>query len=122
MAAVLVVIFLAAVSMYMERMLGWGFLILCFIVGSLGGLVVMRVRDRAVSNWKQLPTTKKRIAVTTGITLVLGATFIANRHKPDELANDALTCFAVVVVLVFFGLYRIMSRFLDALHARFSKR
>jgi hypothetical protein len=34
----LVVVFLGALSMHMERMAGWGFLILCFVVGSLAGL------------------------------------------------------------------------------------
>jgi hypothetical protein len=121
LVAVLVVVFLAAVSMHMERMRGWGFLILCFVVGSLGGLGVMWVRDRALLNWSRLPKSRKRIAITTGVPLILVGTFVANRHKPDELANDVLMCFAVLVALLFWGLYRIMSRFLDALHERLSR-
>ena len=37
-AVVLVVVFLGALSMHMERLAGWGFLILCFAVGSLSAL------------------------------------------------------------------------------------
>jgi hypothetical protein len=106
----------------MERVRGWGFLILCFTVGSLGGWGAIWVRDRSALNWNRLPRSRKRIAIAIGIPLVLVATFVANRHKPDELANDVLTCFAVFVVLLFWGLYRVISRFLDALHARLSKR
>jgi hypothetical protein len=101
--AVLAVVFLAALSMHMERMAGWGFLVLCFVVGSLGGLAVIFTRNKTLSYWSQLPKSRRRIVIATAIPLVLVVTFVANRHKPDEFANDALTCFTVLLVLLFWG-------------------
>ena len=57
-----------------------------------------------------------------GIVLVVVVTFASNLHKPDEFANDAAVCFALVGALLFLGLARLMWRLVDALHARFSKR
>jgi hypothetical protein len=118
LVAVLAGVFLAALSMHMERIAGWGFLILCFVVGSVGGLGVILARNKTLSYWSQLPKSRRRIVIATAISLVLIGTFVANRHKPDEFANDALTCFA----LLFLGLYRLFSSFLDALYTRFSRR
>ena len=120
--AVLAVVFLAALTMHMERMAGWGFLVLCFVVGSLAGLALVFARNKTLSYWSQLPKSRKRIVFAAAIPLILVVTFVANRHKPDEFANDALTCFTVLLVLVFWGLYRFFSSFLDVLHVRFSRR
>jgi hypothetical protein len=120
--AVLAVVFLAALSMGMQRTVGWGFFVLCFIVGTLAGLALIFVQEQTVSFWSQLPQSRRRLAIATTVPLVLVVTFVANRHKPDEFANDAAMCFALVVALLLWGLARLMSRLLDALHARFSKR
>ena len=119
---VLVVVFLAAVSMHMERMAGWGFLILCFLVGSVSGLVLIWIRSQVATRWSELSKLQKRIGIATGVVLVLVVTFAANRHKPDEFANDAAMCFALIVALSLWGLARLMSRLVDAVHARLSKR
>ena len=108
--------------MHMERLHGWGFFILCFVVGSLGGLAFIWAKDQVLVYWNSLSKTRKRIAIAIALTLVLAVTFFANRHKPDEFVNDALTCLTVLFALLLWGMYRVMSRFLDALHARFSKR
>jgi hypothetical protein len=118
MVAVLVVVFLSALSMHMERMAGWELLILCLIVVSVGWLGFSWVREHAHRHWNRLSKSRKRIAVACGVAIILIATFAVNRHRPNELANE----FAVVVGLLLWGLYHIMSRFLDALHARLSKR
>ena len=118
----LVVVFLGALSMHMERMAGWGFLILCFVVGSLAGLGLIWIRNQVSLRWGELSKLQKRIGIATGVVLVIVVTFASNHHKPDEFANDAATCFALVVVLLLWGLARLMSRLVDALHARFSKR
>jgi hypothetical protein len=120
--ASLVVVFLSTLSMHMERMAGWGFLILCFVVGSVGGLGFIWLRKQSLLRWSQLPKSRRRIAIAIGVALILVLTLVANRHKPDELVNDSLICFAVLVALLFWGLYRITSGFLDRLHARLSKR
>jgi len=120
--AVFAVVFLGALSMHMERMAGWGFLVLCFVVGSLAALAFSFVRHKALSYWNQLPKSRRRIAIATAIPLILVGTFVANRHKPDEFTDDALTVFSMFLVLLFWGLYRLFSGFLDALHARFSRR
>jgi predicted Na+-dependent transporter len=116
--AVLLLVFLSALSMHMERMAGWGFLILCFVVGSVGGLAVIFVRNKTLSYWGQFPKSRRRIAIATAIPLILVVTFVANRHKPDEFANDAFACFAILIVLLFLG----SCRLVDALRTRFSRR
>jgi hypothetical protein len=119
--AVVVVVFLAAVSMHAERAVGWRFLILCFVLSSLCGLGVVWILEQAVLRWSRLSKPKRRICVATGVFLVLVGTFAANRHKPDEFADDAVMCFALVFALLFWGLYR-MFRFLDVLVARLFRR
>jgi hypothetical protein len=121
-ATVLVVVFLGALSMHMERIVGWSFLLLCFVVGSLGGLGLIWIRNQAAPRWSELSKLQKRIGVASGVVLVVVVTFSTNRHKPDEFANDAAMCFALVVALSLLGLARLMSRLVDALHTRFSKR
>jgi hypothetical protein len=118
-AAALVVVFLAGLSMQVERRVGWGFFILCFIVGSLGGLGVMWGRDQLLLGWNRLSKVHKRIAIAAGVPLVVTGIIVADRHKPDELALDVL---AVFVALFIWGTYRLTSRFFDALHKRLSKR
>ena len=119
---VLVVVFLGALSMHVERMVGWGFLILCFVVGSLGGLGLIWTRNRAAPRWNELSKLQKRIGVATGMVLIIIGTFASNRHKPDEFANDAAVCFGLVVASLLWGLASLMSRIVNALHARLSKR
>src|SRR5579872_4398753 len=99
MFAVLVVVFLSALSMRTERV-GWSFLILCFVVGSVGALGVFWLRDQLFLRWNRLPQSTRGIGISIGIILLLLVTFATNRHKPDKFANDALTCFAVIVAFL----------------------
>jgi Ca2+/Na+ antiporter len=117
-AAVLIVVFLSALSMHIERMAGWGFLILCFVVGSVGGLAFIWFQEQSHLRWSRLPRSTRRIAIAVGLPLILIVTFVANRHKPDEFANDAFACFAVFIVLLFWGFCRLV----DSLRTRFSRR
>jgi hypothetical protein len=121
-AAVLAVVFLGALTMHVERMAGWGFFILCFIVGSLAGLALIFVRDQTVLLWSQLPKSRRRVAIATAVPLILVVTFVVNRHKPDEFANDAAVCFGLVVASLLWGLASLLSRLVNALPARLSKR
>jgi hypothetical protein len=119
---VLVVVFLGALSIHAERMAGWGFFILCFVVGSLGGLGLLWIRNQVALRWSELPKVQKRIGIATGVVLVIVVTFASNRHKSDEFANDAAMCLGLVVAALLWGLASLMSRFVNALHARLSKR
>lgn len=116
--AVLFVVFLSALTMHMEQMGGWGFLILCFVIGSVGGLGFIWLRNQFPLRWGRFPSPKRRIAIVVVIALALVVAFVANRHKPDEFANDALACFAVLFIVLFIG----FSRLLDAVRTRFSRR
>jgi hypothetical protein len=120
--AVLAVVFLGGLSMHIERVMGWGLFVLCFIVGSVGGLSFTWGRERFFSWWNKLPKSRRRIAIAAGLSLYIVGNLIANRHKPDEGFHDTMTCLLVLGLVLFWGLYRVTSRFLDALHARFSKR
>ncbi len=119
---VLVVVFLGSLSMHVERIAGWDFLILCFVVGSVGGLAVIWIRNQAALRWNQLSKWQKRIGIATGVVFLLVVTFASNRHKPDEFANDAAMCFGLIVGFLLWGLARLMKGVVDTLHARFSKR
>ncbi len=121
LSAVILAAFLGAVSMNMQRLQGWGFLILCLIAGSLGGLGYLWARDRVLPAWERLPKIKRLFLILLMAAIVLGARFIANRHKPDEEFADLLACIGVLVALALLGAYRIWSRLLDSLHERISK-
>ena len=119
---VMVVVFIGALSMHMERIAGWGFLILCFVVGSVGGLAIIWIRNQAALGWNQLSKWQKRIGIATGVALLLVATFASNRHTPEEFANDAAVCFGLIVGFLLWGLARLVKSVVDTLHVRFSKR
>lgn len=121
-AVVIVAVFLAAVSAHMERLRGWTFLIVCFVAGSIGGLGVIWARNRFLLRWNPLRKSTKRIVLAAVIGIYLIATFVANHHKPDGDVDDLLACLSIIGILLLWGLYRITSRILDALHARFSRR
>src|SRR5215470_14677568 len=106
-AVVLVVVFLGALSMHMERMAGWGFLILCFAVGSVSALGLIWVRNQFSPRWHELSKLHKRLAIASGLILFVVLTFISNRHKPNEFANDAVVCFGIVFGLLLWGLARL---------------
>jgi len=119
---VLILVFLGALSMHMERMAGWGFLILCFVIGSLGSLGIIWTRNQAGLRWSELSKLQKRIGIATGVVLVVVVTAASNRHKPDEFANDAALIFGLVVASLLWGLATLMSRLANALQSRLSKR
>jgi hypothetical protein len=117
--AVLAAVFLMALSMHVER---WGFFLLCLIVGSLAGLGLIFARDQTVLFWSQLPKSRRRIAIATAVPLILVVTFASNHHKPNEFANDAALCFGLIIASLLWGLASLMSRLVNALHTRLSKR
>jgi hypothetical protein len=119
---VMIVVFLAALSMHMERTVGWGLLILCFAVGSLSGLGLIWVRNQLTPRWRVLSKLQKRVAIASALILVVVQTFVSNRHKANEFANDAAVCFGLVVGLSLWGLARLTKSVVDTLRARFSKR
>jgi glycopeptide antibiotics resistance protein len=59
--------------------------------------------------------------VVLGIVLFLLFEFASNRHRPDEDFHDVMACLGVLGLMLLWGLYRIVSRFVDALYVRFSK-
>jgi len=118
----LLVVFPNALALHMERLRGWGFLALCFLVGALGAFGFLWARGRLLVARNRLPKGQRYALVCVAIAVVLGGSFIINRGKPDADFNNFLTCLTVCIVLFLWGLYRIVSRVLDALWARFSKR
>jgi hypothetical protein len=119
---VLVVVFAGALSMHMEKLLGWGLFILCFLASTLGALVLLSVKGQFLLQWSQLPKARRAILVLSGITLFLLYVFATNRHKPDEGFHDVMACLGVLGLLTLWGLYRLFSRFLDAIYTRLARR
>ena len=116
--AVLGFVLVMAYGMHMEQMAGWPFLILCLTVTTVLWFGFTWGRDRLASAWSRLSKPTKRITIVGAVFTVLAVTFAINRHKADEFVND----FVVVFALLLLALYRITSRFLDALHAKLFKR
>jgi hypothetical protein len=121
-AAVVVVVFVAAVSMHMERLRGWGFFVLCFVVGSIGGLGFVLVKRRLQTVWNGLRRRQRALIVVAAIAVVLLTSFLWNYGKPDATFNDFVTVGGIIVALLLWGLYRLFSRLLDAVWARFVDR
>lgn len=122
LAAAILAAFLEAVSMNMQRLHGWSFVIVCILAGSLGGMGYLWARDRVLPSWKRLPKVRRLFLIVLTAAVVLGGRLVANRHKPNEEFADVMACIGVLVALVLLGLYSIMSHLLDAFHARASRR
>jgi hypothetical protein len=94
---------------------------LCLAVGLVGGVSYIWCRERFLLYWNRLAKSRKWSVVSAGIILYLVVAFIANRHNANEGADDAMACFSALFMLLLWGLYRLMLRFLDALGEEFSK-
>src|SRR5580692_988387 len=115
---VLAVVFVGALSMHMERLLGWGLFILCFFAGTLGGLGFLWAKNQVLLKWNLLSKSRRIIFVLFGVALFLLYMFISNRHKPEEDFRDVMACLVVLGLLMLWGLYRLFSIFVDTLYAR----
>jgi hypothetical protein len=116
------VVFVGTLSVHMERFLGWGGFILCFFAATLGGMGFLWVKSQFLLRWNELAKSRRIILVVLGITLFLLYAFASNRHKPDEDFHDVMACLGVSGLLTLWGLYRLISRFVDAVYARLSRR
>lgn len=116
---VLLAVFAGALSMHVERIVGWQLFLLCLIAGAVGGFGYLWGRIQIVHLWNRIPASSKRIVIIATITLCLGGVLFRNHRKPDEEFNDALTCLFVLLLLLLWSLYRLISRFLDEAHNRF---
>ena len=122
LAAAILAAFLAAISLNMQKLHGWSFIVLCVIAASLGGIGYLWARDRVLPTWERLPKVRRLFLIALAAAIVLGARLIANRHKPNEQFADVMAGIGVLVALGLLGLYRIMSHLFDSFHARTSRR
>ena len=109
LAATILATFLAAVSMNMQRLQGWSFILLCVIAVMLGAVGYIWARDRVLSTWEQLPKSRRLLLIALMAAIVLGARLIVNRHKSGAQFADAMAALGVLVALALLGLYRRMS-------------
>lgn len=121
-AAVVVVVFVAAVSMHMERLGGWAFLILRIVVGAIVGLGIVLAMRRLKTFWNGLRSGQRALIVVAAIVVVLLTSFLWNYGTPDATFSDFVTVGGIIVALVLWGLYRLFSRLVDAIWARFVNR
>jgi len=120
LAAVILAAFVGAVSVFMERLHGWSFIILCAIAALLGG-IGYGARNLVLPTWKRLPKVRRFLLIALTAVIVLAGRLVANRHSPDEQFADVLVCLGFLVALALVGLYRLMSHLFDAFHARASR-
>lgn len=113
-----VVVFAAAVSMHMERIRGWGFLVLCLLVGSMGGFGYILVKRRVATVWAGLPKKQKAALVGGVIAVALLVSVVQNHGRPDASYNNFMTVVGITLALLLWGLYWLFSRFIDAVRPR----
>jgi hypothetical protein len=118
---VLLFVLLCALSAHIDRFVGWGRFVLIFLVGAVGGRGAVWAGGKLRLAWTRFSKIQRFTLVCAAIALVLGASFILNRGKPDADSNNFATCLSVCGSLILWGLYRTVSRVLGALWARFSK-
>ena len=101
--------FVGAVSMNMERLHGWSFIVVCFVASLLGAVGYLWARDRLVPTWERLPKARRLFLVALTAAIVLGGRLVANRHKPDEQFADVMIGIGVLAAFALVGLYRRIS-------------
>ena len=110
LALAILVLFLGAVSMNMQRLHGWIFILLCVVAALLGAVGYMWARDRVLPVWEQLPKARRLLLIVLTAAIVLAGRFVANRHKPSEEFADVIAGIGVLVALALLGLYRTVFR------------
>ena len=104
LAAAILAAFLAAVSLNMQRLQGWSFILLCVIAVMLGAVGYIWARDRVLPTWERLPKSRRLSLIALMAAIVLGARLIVNRHKPSAEFADVLAGIGVLVALALLGL------------------
>ncbi len=107
--AVLAVVFVGAVSMDVQRLRGWGFFILCLVLGSVGGLGAMWGVRQVQQTWNQMSSGRRALLVGAVAVFILAASFILNYGRPQAAFNDFLTVLCLIVVLLFWALSWLLS-------------
>lgn len=121
-ALVLTAVFLGAVSLHVERVAGWSIFILCFAVGSVGGLAMMWARHQLYEKWDRTPRKHRTILIVLAIPVVMLISIASNYGKPDATFNIVGTVVCICLALALWGCYRLFSALLDRLAIRFGRR
>jgi drug/metabolite transporter (DMT)-like permease len=108
-AAAILAAFLGAVSITMERLHEWSFIVLCFVASLLGAVGYLWARDRLLPSWERLPKARRLFLVLLTVAIILGGRLVANRHKPDAQLADVMIGAGVLAALALVGLYRKIS-------------
>ena len=72
--------------------------------------------------WNRLEFKGKLFLVFASSVLYLFISFLVNRRKPDPMFEDMFSGALLLLALFLWGLYSLMSRGLDALWFRFTRR
>jgi len=122
-ATIIATVFLIALSMDVPRLFGWGGFLLTFaIVLAILLAYLSFIKPKVVAFWSGA-SKKKKFAVAcacVGFLMILNIT--SNHGKPDASINDFYDFCGICFALLLLGCYRIFSRFLDRMWARFSRR
>lgn len=117
----LVIVFLAAMSFHLERVAGWGFFLLCFVFGSLGGWAFLFAKGQVQSIWSRLSRGQKFTVFVGAVAVFAVLCFATNLGKPDATSRNLVDLLSVTVILALWGCYRLFSRFLDWIWQRFRR-
>lgn len=122
--ALAAVIYLAALAVHADRFLPggkWTLLPLAIIavpVMFLAALIMLKVK----SFWNRLEFKGKLLLVFVLSVLYLFISFLVNRRKPYPMSEDMFSATVLLLALFLWGLYSLMSRGLDALWFRITRR
>ncbi len=122
MAVVLGVVFLGALSLHMERLGGWGFLLLCFAVGSIGGFAWMCGSSYLKQKWVGLARKQKLLLVLAACVIYVVISGVKNYGAPDAGFKNFSAFLTLSLVMLLFGAYKLVSIVLDKIWFRLTHR
>lgn len=114
-AATLVIVFISAMSMNMQRLGGWGFLLLCFAVGAVGGAAAIFGTRAAQRKWAEFHTGQKALLLGTVIGGWIATAYLTGSNLFDHI-------FTICALLILWGAYSLLSGVLDRAWSRFNSR
>lgn len=120
----MLIVILSFLSMHAERMISggiWKIALLLVVIGTLFFFLIPSL-ERAKLFWKNLRFRWKFAVVLILSIIYLAISFLDNLHKADPMDEDFFACLSLAVALFCLCLYGLMSRGLDALWFRLTKR
>jgi hypothetical protein len=114
-AATLIIVFIGAVSMNVQRLAGWRFLLVCTALGAVGAAGA-NFGIRAVRRkWAEFHASQRALLIGAVIGLWILIAYLAGANMFEQV-------FTICALLVLWGAYSLFSALLDRVWSRFNSR